>query len=316
MTPTLPPSERLSSHAPDHQMDEEGLDRILDRILDGTSRHHRSLWAARRLAVGGGIAAAATSLAVLLPATLQSPSSSAAALDRLALTAAAQPAMVIPDGAFLHLVTVENPQGAVAGTPPESQGNSGTYPRTLESWTDTNGEIWRHDRTADGHEDWLRFHFDRASASGTPAGYSPRDLAALPTDDEALLRHLRPRVQGSSSNDEAVFVYLTDALRTGYAPPQTRRAMITALARLPHIETERTYSYSGQPCLDVRYTEPQRAGVVQSACFDERTASLVEDETTQDGDLVFRSVVTERNVVGTLPEDVRRHAVDDGPAVK
>lgn len=115
-------------------------------------------------------------------------------------------------------------------------------------------------------------------------------------------------VTGSSSNDEAVFVFLGDALRSGAAPPETQRAMIAAMARLPHIETERTQGHAGRPCLAVRYLEPERSRVVPSVCCDETTATLVEEDTLVDGEIEFRSVVVERGVVTKVPDEVRRNA--------
>ena len=269
----------------------------------------------RRLVLTGGIAAAGALLAIFLPATLRSADVSAAALDRLATTAAAQPATVIPEGSYLHMVTVENPQGAPAyGAASEFRPPPGEYPRTLESWTAADGTTFRHDRTAAGAEEWWRF--PALAAAGDGLGRSPADLAALPTDAEALLALIRPRVQGSSSNDEAAFTYLGDSLRMGYAPPEVARAMIAAMARLPHIETEQSRTSSDEPCLAVRYAEPTRRGVVWGVCFAEDTASIVGEEVREDGDVTFSSVITEREIVAALPADVARNATGDGSGPK
>lgn len=305
MTPTLTPSDLLTRHAPLH-LDDSGLDDILARVRTRSPKGRRPRAGVRRIAVGAVAVAATVLAAVVLPASLRAPDSTASAIDQLALTAGSQPATEVPDGSFLHLVTVENPDGPL--TPLADGEPLGMYPRTLESWTATDGDLWRYDRTAAGAREWLRF--DPAPAYGTVPGMSPQELAALPTEEQELLDHLRPIVQGSLSTDEAVFVYLADALRTDLAPPDNRRAMISAMALLPHIETERTRSWEGQPCLQVRYTEPERRGGTQSVCFDEDTASLVEEAVFQDGALVFRSVVTQRDVVPVLPAEVEENALE------
>lgn len=336
-TPRPTPSDLLARHAPAPAAD-AALDAVLARVRDAAeqSSSARLLHAMapvapvapavrgvpsqhgarprRRLVLTGGIVAAAALLAVLLPATFRSADVSAAALDRLATTAAAQPATVIPDGSFLHMVRIENPDGT-RGIPAYEGGKAaGDYPRTLESWTAADGTIWRHDRTAAGAEEWWRF--PALAAAGDGLGRSPADLAALPTDAEALLALIRPRVQGSSSNDEAVFVFLGDALRTGYVPPEVARAMISAMARLPHIETARSRTAAGAPCLAVRYAEPERPGELQGVCFAEDTASLVGEETLQDGEVVYSSIITEREIVAALPADAARNATGDGSGPK
>lgn len=84
--------------------------------------------------------------------------------------------------------------------------------------------------------------------------------------------------------------------------------MINAIAVLPNIESERIVSSRNQPCLDVRYSEPNRPGILQAVCFDEATAAVLEERVINDGQLAFRSSVTQRSVVPTVPADVRANA--------
>ncbi|MGL5928478.1 MAG: hypothetical protein ACRCY8_06045 [Dermatophilaceae bacterium] len=299
MTPTSP-ADLLARHAPQHTGTDD-----LDGLLARVRRHQptqRTARGVRRLVIATGAVAATVTAATLLPAVLKSGNGTAAALDQLANTAASRPAAVIPNGSYLHEVTVENPDGIPPGS---SSTESGVFPRTLESWTEPTGVTWRYDRTAAGREEWFRFAPE--SLAGAGPGTAPQELMALPADEQALLDHLRPVVDGSSSTDEAIFVYLGDALRAGHAPPETQRAMIAAMARLPHIETERTRSATGTPCLSVTYAEPRR-DFEQYVCFDEGTATLVEQGTVKRGELASISVVTERQLVTSVPADVRTKA--------
>lgn len=297
MTPT--PSDLLSRHAPalDHAGD-PALDAVLARVL--TERLPRRA-VSRRVALASAGVAAATVVAVAVPAVLRSGDAEAVAVERLAETAASQPSLAVPPGSFLHLVTVENP----GGRPPRTAegGGPAVYPRTLESWSAPDGTTWRHDVEVSGRQEWHRFPPSRSTA-GT-LDDAPSTLAALPTDEDTLLARLRPQVTGSSSNDEAVFVYLADALRVGYAPPGVQRAMIAAMARLPHVEVERTTSGTGAPCIAVAYAAPERDGRSQYVCFDEATAALVEEgNTDRDGVPTFVSVVTMREIVDEVPAEV------------
>jgi len=304
MTRTPSPSDLLTQHAPEHVSDRD-LDAILWRVQATASDQRRPRRGIRRVAVGGLVAAATVAAAVLLPAALKAPDGAATALEQLATTAATQPATVVPKGSYLHLVTVE--------TAEESPGEPDRYPRTLRSWVASDGEFWRHDTANDGSQEWFRVVPGYSSGpEPVPAAFdtSPQALAKLPTDTQALLEHLRSIVMNSSSTDEAVFVFLGDALRAGYAPAETQRAMIAAMARLPHIETERTQASDGRACLKVSYSEPSRKGLTQAVCFDEATAALIEEELISDGELSFRSTITTREVVTEVPAEVVAKAGD------
>ncbi len=304
MTPT--PADLLTRHAPRlDDAEDPALEAVLARTLTdvGWRRAVPTSRVRRRLLLGAGVAAVTTG-AVVLPAALRRDDAGVQALQRLAATAAQQPGLVVVEGSYLHRVTVDNPRGGSLIT----GDGADVYPRTLESWSAADGTLWRHDRDADGTEQFWRF--DPASSVGTSLDTSPRTLESLPTEPAALEQYLRPRVGRSASADAAMFVYLRDALGTGYAPPSVQRAMIATLARLPDIETSRSLTQDGRPCLRVGYAEPLPLGLGQYACFDEATAALVEEGARGGGYPDLVSVVILSELVDSVPADVVSRSAD------
>ncbi len=299
MTPT--PADLLTRHAPrlDHPGD-PALDAVLARALadDGPRRAVPTPRVRRRLLLGAGVAAVTTG-AVALPAALRRDDAGVQALQRLAVTAGTRPAVVLEPGSYLHLVTVENPDGHeffITGSLDRD-----VYPQRLESWTAADGTIWRHDTEAGGEERFWRF--DPPSAADVFSDVRPATLAALPRDGEELLRILRRRL-GGRATDETAFLYLERAVSVGYAPPPVQRALVDAMARLPGIETRRSTSQDGRPCLRVTFGSPEREGRTSYVCFDESTAEFVESGDVIDGATVFASVITVRDVVDEVPPEV------------
>lgn len=298
MTTHPTPADLLVRHAPTPP--EDDLSPLLDRVRERRAPSYPPRRTAVRVVVAASVVAGVVLAALLIPSGLRSPSSTASAIDQLALAAATAEEEQIPAGSFLHLVQVENP--GPASEYDSAYLHPGWYPRTVESWSSQDGQVWRQDTTADGTRE--RFLLPAFTGRNGVPGTSPQDLAALPVDPQQLLDYLRPKVQGSLSNDEAVFAWLQEALRTGGGPPENRRAMISALALLPHIDTERRLTYDGAPCLEVRYAEPLRAGTVQGMCFDEETAAVLEERLLEDGRLAFRTLLVQRDVVPEVPAQV------------
>ncbi|MGW5241804.1 hypothetical protein ACWEOW_22960 [Monashia sp. NPDC004114] len=253
------------------------------RRLGATSGPLRSR---RRLVALVGVAAAAAVAISVVPALLSPQSLPAAgAIDRLAQAAGRSHALVIPDGKFLHMVVRETQHGG---------GESANGTRTHESWTNADGHVWRKD-TDNGQISYLSL----PSLDGGPVDMSPRGVAALPTDPDALLDHLESRVEGSTSTDEAVFVAVGDMTRMGYTPPAVRAAAIQALGRLPEVSAVESL---GQVTLTFT-DDSTRPGVRQSLVFDATTTRLVA-ETLTAPDMTFRSETLTSEVVDGVPAAV------------
>lgn len=232
---------------------------------------------------------------------------SAAALDALAATAAR--ASTIPSGQYLHLITRSS----------QSDEGRATEQRTIESWTDAAGRVWRHDRSSTTPEMWFAFCPPRRLADSY-AGATAEQLATLPTDPVALEEHLRATVTGSTSPDEAVFVAVGDMLRGEAAPPALRSAALQVLGRTPHVTTSET-TRDGRPVVEVTFRDDdRRRGVAQTEVFDTATASIVAERITADaGAHVYTSNTQNLGLTDALPQEVRTRAVtqcDGAPEVK
>ncbi len=288
---------RLAGHRPTDDdlsasWSSERRERVLDgvrsaiaseaRVRDGGAGA-RPFRGRRRLGALIGVAAAAAVALSVGPALLSPQSLPAAgAIDRLAQAAGRGHALVIPDGKYLHMVVQETQHGG---------GESANGTRTHESWTDTDGHVWRKDT-----ENGLVTYLSLPSLSTGPVDMSPRGVATLPTDADALLNHLESRVEGSTSTDEAVFVAVGDMTRMGYTPPAVRAAAIQVLGHLPEVSASESHGK-----VTLTYTdENARQGVRQSLVFDAATTRLVA-ETLMAPDLSFRSETLTPEIVDSVP---------------
>jgi hypothetical protein len=113
-------------------------------------------------------------------------------------------------------------------------------------------------------------------------------LDGLPTDPDRLEEYLRGHVQGSSSLDEAVFVAVSDALRTadGLASPKLRAAMLAVLSRTPGVTVfEGQRDYLGRPAIRADFVDQAiRPGEVHSLYFDPATFQLTEERFGSNGE--------------------------------
>jgi hypothetical protein len=109
----------------------------------------------------------------------------------------------------------------------------------------------------------------------------------LPTNVGELTTYLRTHVQGSSSRDEAVFVAVSDALRTsgGLAAPRLRAAMLGALSRTPGVLVHLNQrDYLGRPAIRADFVNQRiRAGEIHSLYFDPTTFALLEERQGHNG---------------------------------
>jgi hypothetical protein len=321
----------------------------LDAILT-TRRRSRRRWY-----VSAGVAAAAAAgLAVALvrpdqapapartsppapiavpgvPAGTRTPQSSASALPPVHLVAAvsmlhhlAHLAAALPadlgDGRYWHLRIREQQHG------PESQPDRD---ETLESWTDQDGRVWRHDVITFAGLPPQDEYYEFPAGSDQVNYPSPAYLASLPTDPDALYAFLDSHVLGSSSHEEAIFVAVGDMLRGGFAPPALRSAAIDVLTRLPHVFlSSSTTDPLGRTVHEFVFVDESiRPGESQSISFDPQTAEILDEAVDSHGgqpldvagpsgtrqelssDSTYTSSVLVADTVDQIPQEVRDNAV-------
>ena len=112
-------------------------------------------------------------------------------------------------------------------------------------------------------------------------------LASMPTDVNGLNTYLRAHVEGSSSHDEAVFVAVSDALRTadGLASPRLRAAMIAVLSRTPGVTLHyNQQDIRGRSALRLDFVNQRiRPNDVHSLYFDPTTYQMLEEREGSNG---------------------------------
>jgi hypothetical protein len=167
------------------------------------------------------------------------------------------------------------------------------------SWVSPNGDVVS---SREGSQNGCQV-FPR---QGDPSMEEPtRDfLAGLPTDANALTAYFRAHVSGSSSLDEAVFVAVGDALRTGdlLATSDLRAALVGVLTQTPGVTVHPNQrDYLDRPAIRVDFVNEQtRPGEVQSLYFDPVTYQLLEERNSADG--------------GAIPQDQPSPAYDAPPS--
>lgn len=101
-----------------------------------------------------------------------------------------------------------------------------------------------------------------------------------------------------------------------HVPPAVRQAMLVAMKRLPYIASKKAATIDGAACLKVTYSEPLRFGTGQYYCFNESTASILEEGNTEFASITFRSTVTVSDYVPAVPAAVTAQAVSPEASTK
>lgn len=114
--------------------------------------------------------------------------------------------------------------------------------------------------------------FPRAASTGSFDEPTRAFFASLPTDVTGLTAYLRSHTNGSSSQDEAVFVAVGDSLSMygGLASPRLRAAMLAVLSRTPGVRVFLGQKdYLRRPAIRVDFVDQRiRPGEIQSYYFD------------------------------------------------
>lgn len=237
------------------------------------------------------VAAAAAAVAVAMP-VVDSEDAVAADLQTLARAAASTTDTDPAAGTWLH----ERVESQQTGLAPDG----GVLAVERESWTSWDGRTYL---------------VERRSSQGTPEYYllddaappsyqepTPAFAATLPSDAEALLAYLDPRVFGSSSHDEAMFEALIGLATSHTLPAPTLAAAYEALATIDGVAT-RDLEVDGRPAIEITYTEQQTASS-DSVTVDRATGQVVSAaQRSRQGE--YTATTTLAEVVDSVPAAVR-----------
>ncbi len=277
-------------------------DAVLARILqDAAPVRSGNRRTATVLALAAGVAVAAVLVPTVLPTSSPGSPPSAAAAELLRLSAAATSSGddQLPPGQFRHQIVTEHQ------VRPE-------FSTTLESWTGSDGRVWRRDTTAlpDGTPGRTETYLFTDPGS---------EAAALPTDPDDLQQYLVAHASGSTSTDEAVFSQLSDLLRGYGVPAALRSAATQVLARTGHVQLgARSTDRFGRTVQEVSFVDAvQRGTEVQSITFDTADARVTAERIAVGAASVYEATVAPADIAQQVPRDVLRDAVpygtDEGP---
>jgi hypothetical protein len=242
---------------------------MLDRILADTDRasaaqlraarpHHRR----RRLVIAGALAAAAVA-AVAAPIVAPAhhpggaPPAAAEALERLAATAALQPAIPGP-GKYRHAVV--RMWDATASRPSEVD----------ELWASYDGHVWFKQTSGS------RISYSSNVAGSHFPNLSSQFMATLPTDPSALRHYLLAHsgVPRGSEDDTKILIGMISGFwkGSGSVPPALAAATIRVLEHTAGIEVRQTHDPLGRPAIRVDWHGAEPTDVTTDY-FDPKTSA-------------------------------------------
>jgi hypothetical protein len=255
-------------------------------------RRRRAVWVMASTAIAG--AAAGTLLVAGLGAAPGSPPlvtgltspATVALLDRIALTAARTPVMVMPGhGKYLYIKVIDESRGSSTSA---SGTISGVCVQTIQDWAAADGSgrqvASRPAATCYGYEPSYIFRKNPG-----PDNYIYPGARSLPTDPASLERFIESHFQNGAVDAGATFEFAGTFLDAG-APPPVRAALYRLIALLPGVKvlgpmTDRL----GRPGIGLGFTE---YGVRDVLIVDPATSAVLERE----------GVVVGRNPFGTENE--------------
>ncbi len=300
-----PSVDRLAALAPRPTLTPAEKTELLEQILDGRSTRvtppTRQPRRVRRVALASiaGIAAAITATVVLptvLPAGApEGPDrASATALDRLADVAGRQHQSVAA-GQYAYVKTeLEGDTTRVA----LHHGRIRVSVRgrqVREEWTAPDGQTWVMQPVVGSPR--CLYHFDNTgdAAQGVYEDLPAANLAALPTDPQALAAYVDAHPSGDNRGKANRMVVAADLLRSGLAKPELRAATLRMLGSTPGVSVDyNARDALGRPAVRVDATTDNGR---TSLFFDPGSAQLDEEQYG----VKTRSVVETSAVVGSLP---------------
>ncbi|PZE75811.1 CU044_5270 family protein [Curtobacterium sp. MCBD17_019] len=318
-----------------------GREALLAHIEQGTStrgpvrrgsgrRSRRAGWIGAGSVVAAGVAAALVVGNVIgVAGTGPHGSAAPAAAEVLTHAAASTTATtdpVVHPGQYLEVAT-----RAVYASGFEDDHGSGTYLSSQDGQlyvpADTAGDwVWVRDpervvqtfgpdsERAARVSDKAKGEYLRAAGGGfygSPAVVSPSDLAALPRDPAALLRHAYDATKGQDDPDLAAFGWIADTLRSGLAPADLRAALYKAAAGIPGVVlTDRQANLEGRTGVAIGYA--QGNGDQQELIIDPSTGLLIGEREVVTGGAAASWKVPDGTPIGWTA--VTTSVVDAAPA--
>lgn len=170
------------------------------------------------------------------------------------------------------------------GTAAAGGGSGWAEPERQQLWTAPDGEQWQLD-TSGGNTQCSHWHgpaHDVGFEEPTQAFFDQ-----MPTNEMQLNDYLRGHVQGSTSQDEAIFVAAADSLRTAdlLASSRLRAAWVEVMSHASRITVHSgVRDYLNRPAVRVDFVDQtQRPGELNSLYFDPATFQLLEERDGSSG---------------------------------
>lgn len=266
------------------------LDRIRVDVARETTPPARPLHRRRRV-----LAAVAATVAgvALAPGLLGSDQSAAHAdLTELAMAAATFDGPAITPGTFLHVKTEEVQRNS------RLFGDGRTLDTNREKWVRWDGVTWVIDtRPSAGWTEYMVFPKND--------WFTPERAAQLPDNASDLRAHLDSTVSGSNSHEEALYVAITDWVRSNLLPPKTLAAALEVLADVDGVETK-DVTVRGRDAVEVSYNLFWLDLISsESMVIDRETARTISEHNSDPGG-TYELETTLVEVVNEIPADVVR----------
>lgn len=279
-----PTNRTLDSH-----LNADARDRIEARMNRGRTTKRP---AHRRRNILAATAATVAGVAVM-PAFVGSDSAAARAdLTELAMAAANSEGPAISPGTFLHIKTESIQHNS------RVFGDGKTFDTNREEWVRWDGTTWAIDtRPSAGYTDYNFFprndHF------------TPENAAELPANADDLRAYLDRTVSGSNSHNEAIFVAVTDWVRSNLLPPKTLAAALEVLAGVDGVETK-DVTVRDRDAVEVSFHRFWLDLISTDSMTIDRATARTISERSSDPTSTYESETTLVEVVGDLPASVRQ----------
>jgi hypothetical protein len=297
--------------------DESDLDRVWgqqDRAATLQRAQRRASTQGRRRRIVRTTAAATVTALVGVPALGAWQQAAAAGdLRDLSRAAAQDTAPVLGEGDFLHVVSRSSQDNS------SLFGDGRTWVDHRECWVRWDGQEWCVEtREGKNYRDLMRFHPEGAGTSVNDP--SPEFVSSWPTDATELRAFLDERVSGSNSHQEALYVAITDAARTGYLPPQVLAAGLEMLAEVRGVHTE-DVTVAGRAAVALSFRRFFVSLLDEKTTILDKATGQVIAEKSSDPSSTWETRVEQSEIVRQVPEEVladfETHGEDrvfDGPS--
>lgn len=173
-----------------------------------------------------------------------------------------------------------------------------TLDTNREQWVRWDGVTWAIDtRPSAG---WTEYHqFPKND------WFTPERAAELPQDPDDLRAYFDRTISGSNSHEEAIFVVVTDWVRSNLLPPKTLAAALEVLADVDGVETKDVV-VRGRDAVEVSFSRFWLDLIsTESMIIDRETARTIsEHDSSPTGSYDLDTTLVE--VVEEIPAEVRR----------